>query len=179
MVRSRTRRSGRPLLARRSLATRVVRRAPAHPPRQIRPPLRYRTRRPRHPLVRGSPRSRDHSALESPRRLHRLRGISEPGYCRLSRTRLTSLIPSFALPRVGLGVHAARLELAACRSLGLVDMSAQGTATTEPFLAGPLAGVDELDTAGSAFHCVGVFENRTPAHALSFPAFAARGDPNC
>ena len=88
----------------------------AHALRQIRPSLRWRTRRSRHRLVRGSPRSHDRSALESSRRLHRLRGIFEPGQCRLSSTRLTFLIPSFALPRVGLGIHAASLELAACRS---------------------------------------------------------------
>ena len=49
----------------------------------------------------------------------------------------------------------------------MVLVSAQGTATTKPFLTGPLAGVDEFDPAALALDPVGVFEKRTPAHAGS------------
>jgi hypothetical protein len=64
-------------------------------------------------------------------------------------------------------MHASCLELSACRTFCVVLVSAQETATTKSFLAGPFTGVDELDTASFALHRVGVFENRTPAHAGS------------
>jgi hypothetical protein len=80
---------------------------------------------------------------------------------------LTFLIPSFARPLVGLWMHTSSLKFLAWRTFCVVLVSAQGTATTKPFLAGPLAGVDELDPAALALDRVGVFENRTPAHAGS------------
>ena len=46
----------------------------------------------------------------------------------------------------------------------MVLVSAQGTATMKPFLAGPFTRVDVFDTAALALDRVGVFENRTPAH---------------
>ena len=59
------------------------------------------------------------------------------------------------------------LELSACGTFCVVLVSAQGTATTKPFLAGPFTRVDEFDPTALALDRVGVFENRTPAHAGS------------
>jgi hypothetical protein len=84
---------------------------------------------------------------------------------------LTLLIPSFRF-----GLHAASLELAARTSVRVVDVTTKRTTTTKPFLAGPLAGIDELDAAGFALDRVGVFEYRTPTRgsALSWRPDADR-----
>jgi hypothetical protein len=57
----------------------------------------------------------------------------------------------------------------------VVLVSAQGTATTKPFLAGPLAGVDEFDPTALALDRVSDFEKRTPAH----PGSSAFWDSYC
>src|SRR6516162_7413502 len=91
------------------------------------------------------------------------------------RTRTVPLIeyhadisdPLLCSSPVGFWVHTSSLKFPACRTFCVMLVSAQGTATTKPFLAGPLSGVDEFDPAALALDRVGVFENRTPAHAGS------------
>jgi hypothetical protein len=61
-------------------------------------------------------------------------------------------------------VHAASLKFAACRPVRVMDVPTERTAAMKPFLAWPLAGIDEIDPACFAFDGVLVLKNRSRAH---------------